>query len=252
MPNSLETQHPPNPAEWEAESLRLTAFLSPSAEIDQQDWWRTIVGELPDRKTSERSTGIQQEEGNFGGGKLSLMVQPTRIDWQLTPMDIPPLGFPKLGPWSDSLKEFHDLMLSWIKTAPLVQRLAFGAVFLLPVADFQAGNEKLSTYLHFDLDKDCTDFFYQINRPRKSTSASQLNLKINRLSKWNVIGFIGSFTLSLNQPQITKPTLFSLRLELDLSTAEDFQNELPLDKLPQIFSELVENGKEIALRGDIK
>ncbi len=249
MPNSLETQPTPNPAEWEAESLRLTAFLSPSAQIDRQDWWKTIVGDLPERTTSERSTGLQQEEGKFRDGKLSLIVQPTRIDWQLTPPDISPIGFPKIGPWLDSLRSFHDLMLSWIAIAPPVQRLAFGAVFLLQVPNSQEGYKKLSTYLPFELDKDSTDFFYQINRPRKSTSARQLDLKINRLSKWNVLG---GFALSLNQPLQIKPTQFSLRLELDLSTAEDFQNELPSEQLPQILSELVEIGKEIALKGDIK
>jgi hypothetical protein len=252
MPNLLETQHPLNPAEWEAESLRLTAFLSPSAQIDQHDWWKTIVGDLPERTTSERSTGIQQEEGKFGDGKLSLIVQPTRIDWQLTPLDVSPsspLGFPKVGPWLDSLRSFHDLMLSWIEIAPPVQRLAFGAVFLLQVPNSQEGYKKLSDYLPFELDKDSTDFFYQINRPRKSTSIKQFDLKINRLSKWNVLG---GFALSLNQPLQIKPTQFSLRLELDLSTAEDFQNELPSEQLPQILSELVEVGKEIALKGDIK
>jgi hypothetical protein len=255
--SNLETKKRPDIAEWQAESLRLTAFLSPSAQIHEQDWWKALTGELSDRKTSEPRTGIQQEEGRFKDdkvdGKLFLMIQPTRIDWQLVPLDSPELGFPTMGSFLDSVDSFLALMLRWLETAPPIQRLAFGASLFQLVNNSQEGYKRLSTYLHFNLDEDSSDFFYQINRPRKSSSIRTSDLTINRLSKWS-ISLLASLAFSPNQlaQYIVKPAQFAVRLELDINTAGDFSDELPSEQLPQIFRELVELGQEIVTEGDVK
>ena len=44
---------------------------------------------------------------------------------------------------------------------------------------------------------------------------------------------------------------FSCRLELDINTSADYKNDLPVDKLTDVFLELVDLAKEIALEGDI-
>ncbi len=89
MSESKVKQHP-NFVNWQAENFRLTAFLSPSAQFAEQDWWKILTNEVPERKTSEPRIGLQQEEGKFTSekieGKLVLTIQPTRIDWQLLPL----------------------------------------------------------------------------------------------------------------------------------------------------------------------
>jgi len=253
-----DKQHHPDTVHWQAQSFRLTAFLSPSAQIVEQDWWKKLTGELPDRKTSEPKTGIQQEEGRFKDdkidGQLVLTIHPTRIDWQLVPiLDAPDSGFSTIGMFAESVDLFLKLMLRWLETAPSIQRLAFGAILSKPVNSSKEGYEFVSSYLPFNLDEDSSDFLYQINRPRKSTFNEASDLSINRLSKWSV-SLLTSFAFdptTLAQ-YITKPPQFSVRLELDINTTPTLAGELSAEELPQIFQELVELGKEIASKGDIK
>lgn len=240
--------------EWKAESLRLTAFLSPSAQIGEEDWWKMLIGELPDRKTSQPKTGIQKQEGKFKSekidGQLVLTVQPSRIDWQIVPLDMPDSGFPVIGLFLDSIDSFSELMLRWLQDAPPLQRLAFGAVLNQNTVSSQEGYERLSNYLTFNLDKDSSEFLYQINRPRISQNLN--NLIINRLSKWS-INLLAGFMFSPNEPmRYLKPADFALCLELDINTSADFSGELAPEESLKIFQELVKLGQEIAEKGDIK
>jgi hypothetical protein len=255
--SDLETKERPDPAEWQAESLRLTAFLSPSAQIGEQHWWKTLIGEFPDSKISQPRTGIEQEEGRFKDdkveGKLVLMIQPTRIDWQLVPLDIPDSGFSITGSFLNSLDSFLSLMLRWLEKAPPIQRLAFGAGLFQMVNSSQEGYKRISNYLPFKVDEDSSDFLYQINRPRKSTNAEISNLTINRLSRWN-LSLLASFVFSPSQPTpyITNLAQIAVRLDLDINTTADFSIELPSEQLPSIFRELIELGREITSEGDVK
>ncbi|MGL5872035.1 MAG: hypothetical protein ACRC2R_06650 [Xenococcaceae cyanobacterium] len=256
--SDLEQKELPKLEEWQANNLRLTAFLSPSAQIGEQDWWQTLLGELPDNKSSQPKTGIQQEEGSFKDGqvegKLILIVQPTRVDWQLVPSDFNGSEIPTIGSFLDSVNSFLALMLRWLKDSPPIQRLAFGSSILQFVNSSQEGYKCISGYLPFDLDEDSSDFFYQINRPRQSTSVELPDLKINRLSRWG-IQLLVNIAFSLNKPapqRTTKPAQVTIALDLDINTAENILDELPSEQLSQIFKELVELGKEIAEKGDIK
>lgn len=256
--SEFEAKQHPDSVYWQAESFRLTVFLSPSAQAIKPDWWKALTGEDPDRRTSEPKTGLQQEEGKFKDenieGKLVLTIQPTRVDWQLVPLlDVFDSGFPTIGSLEDSLDLFLTLMLRWIKIAPPIQRLAFGVVLNKPVNSSKEGYKWISSYLPFSLDEDSSDFLYQINRPRKSASTGISDLLINRLSKWSV-SLLTSFAFDPNKPEqyITKPHQFFVRLELDINTAPDFSVEFTSEQLPQVFQELVELGKEIATKGDIK
>src|SRR3989338_5792662 len=50
---------------WEVETLRLTAFPAPSTQIGEGDWWTSLLGEPPDKRTSSPKKGVLQEEGSF-------------------------------------------------------------------------------------------------------------------------------------------------------------------------------------------
>jgi len=246
----------PTPStDWKAQNLRLTAFLSPSAQVGEQDWWTMLTGDIPDSKVFQPKTGIQKQEGKFKNekvdGQLVLTVQPSRIDWQLIPLDVPDSGFPEIGLFTESVESFSELIMQWLQNAPSLQRLAFGAILHQSTASSQEGYEKLSEYLAFDLDNDSSEFLYQINRPRKSQNLN-LDLIINRLSKWSV-NLLAGFILSPEMRRYSlRPAEFALSLELDINTSADFSGELHPEKLSEIFQELVNLGQEIANKGDIK
>jgi len=100
---------------------------------------------------------------------------------------------------------------------------------------------------------DCSDFLYQINRPRASTLTE--GEPVNRLSKWSAAA---SQTVHLNLLPISRQTLapvsavkIATRLELDISTRAYRTSPLDHSTIPAIFDELLDLGLEISERGDI-
>src|SRR4051812_23149378 len=107
---------------WEAETLRLTCFQSPIAQIENEpNWWTELVGESPEKRESQPKRGISQEEGEFENGRLILKVEPTRIDWVFTKGSDNELG----GFSFIETQHFNQAMLKWLKMCPPVVRLAF-------------------------------------------------------------------------------------------------------------------------------
>lgn len=241
---------------WQAETLRLTAFTSPAIDLGQQNWWAELVGETPETTVSRAKGGERHEEGRFESGKLVLRIQPARVDWMLVPLVDPEKeleSIPTMGTFSDSLKSFMPLMSRWLQSAPRSQRLAFGAILMQPVQDRAMGYRQINAYLPFRLDSETSsDFFYQINRPRDSTSGIP-GLRINRLGRWSVAYFQGvRMTISPAARGVAPvEEHHACRLELDINTAADFQAEFSGEQLAAIFRELVDLGKEIAEKGDI-
>jgi len=246
------------PAAWQAQTLRLTAFPSPAVQLGEPTWWKDLVGEPPETKISQPRIGGQQEEGQLDEGrKLILRVEPTRIDWLLTPDDRARevKGIPTTGSFPESLQTFLQLMRRWFElaTCPPAQRLAFGAILLLPVENQQAGYRQISAYLPFPLDPEgSSDFSYQINRPRDSTSGIS-GLRINRLSRWSVARLtMGDITFGpASVSYAARHIHHACLLELDINTTPDFQGELSREQLLPIFQELVNLGQEITEKGDI-
>lgn len=238
---------------WQAESLRVTCFPSSATELNATTWWQDIVGEQPENTNVRARDGFRQDEGYFNGRKIILGVQPIRIDWLM--ISGGEEGELTIGSFQDSLDSFLELMSRWFKISPPLRRLAFGAILALPVDNRKSGYELIDNYLpNVKLDPiGSSDFLYQINRTRNS----QMNiseLEINRLSKWSVakqgrarIDLLPEARVSL----FPSSDMFSCRLELDISTSADYKNDLPVDKLTNVFLELVDLAKEIALKGDI-
>jgi len=121
-----------------------------------------------------------------------------------------------------------------------------------PVENRAAGYRNLSRYLPaVRLDPEGSqDFYYQINRPRRSTVVD--GLQINRLSKWSVAQFV-PITLMLT-PQSVQSGVGAgeeaCRIEVDVNTAPHGNAELPSARLPEVFGELVRLGEEIVSKGD--
>lgn len=244
---------------WQTESLRLTAFPSPAANLENTDWWREVTGQPSEARLSRPRLAGYQEQGPFLGGRLLLNVQPQRIDWNFTPVgprQDPDPGLPTIGPLPTALPQFVDIMTRWLVSAPAIQRLALGSVLLLPAADLQDGHRRLRDLLPaLRIDAEgSSDLFYQINRPRLSRSGIP-GLRMNRLSKWSVAVY-QQVIVSLNSGRVgsqlveTQPAVVC-RLELDVNTMPSFEGDLPRERLSDIADEMADLSVEIALRGDI-
>lgn len=247
---------------WKVENLRLTAFYPSGAKIDPSTWWTDLIGYPPEKVLSRPKMGHLQQDGVFEGKRLVLQVQPERVDWNLRPPVLSPEEeesdiLPIVGSLPDVLNSFLDLMFRWLQIQPPITRLAFGAILLQPVQDLRAGYITIGEYLPYvKVDPDrSSEFSYQINRPRDCTSGIE-GLRINRLTRWSVAKFgFGSIGISLGRELAASVGVtqerFACRLELDINTSPDFRGELPQERLPGLFQELVELGQEIAAKGDI-
>jgi len=247
---------------WQAESLRLTVFLATNVQLKDEGWWAKITGTVPENKIAKPSRGELVEAGIFQGNALTLSVQPGRVDWILGPnasIEDNLSEIKSVGTFESAGATFSATMSNWLKDCPSTIRLAYGVVLLEPVENREKGYLRITEYVPaVKIDpRGSEDFFYQINRPRESTTTK--GMRLNRLSKWSVASFQPvrfSIGIAQNQPQ---PLVYShggtpamaCRAEFDLSTAAGFLQELPHDMLPSIFNELVALGSEIAQFGDV-
>ncbi len=246
------------PADWRAESLRLTAFLRrPEDKLDVGSW-QEFLGSEPKSSESRPREGLVLEGGSCGQGWLTLEGSPIRVDWRLgiNPEDrgtSPEI--PSLGDFESVQGQFGVLMKRWLKKSPPLNRLAFGAILNLPVENLTEGYRLLGNYLpKVEIDPERSrDLFYQINRRRPSRSGIE-GVEINRLTKWSVSQLrAGLMDLSPGHGQFmeTAEPLFACRLELDINTAPEFKSSLKKSRFSKLFDELVELGMEIARNGDI-
>jgi hypothetical protein len=255
----IETTALPPVDSWHVGSTRVTAFTAEPTRAEGLSWWIDLVGYPPETVASRPRAGLHQEEGEFEGRRLSLQVQPERIDWNLAPVvkitEEEPASLPLAGPFPEVLGSLLKIATRWLPVAPPITRLAFGAVLAQPVEDRRTGYVQIAKYLHsLTLDPDgSSDFLYQINRPRPSKVGVE-GLRVNRLSKWSVLLF-QRFSVTLGKTAITTVGLASgdsaCRLEVDINTAPEFEGVLPVDRLSAILQELVDLGREIAEKGDI-
>lgn len=238
------------------EFLRLTAFLHPEERPIEPTWWADVTNVQPEQRTSKPARGEFQDSGLLGTANLSLSVLPGRVDWLLFPGPFEPTVdlvavINSVGLFPDQFGDFIALMGRWLRNAPRILRLAFGAVVLDPVDSKEAGYRKLADYLPGVQINSAgsEDFLYQINRPR--TSRTIPALRVNRLSKWSV-AYFQRFRLGMLLPsaQLGDRT-HACRIELDMSTPVEHLQALPGDRLGDLFRELADLAAEVVSSGDI-
>lgn len=253
----MESPVPDN--RWQADSLRFTLFPTIGLAPPQSSWWARIVGDEPETSVSQPRQGTLIESGAYAGQQLTLAIQANRLDWTVTPSEESQQseGPPSIGPFAERLEGFVRLIHTWFSSpsCPKAKRLAFGAGLIQNVPDRATGYRRLQPFLKaVSLDPDrSSDFVYQINRPRNSKRMAS-GLKLNRLSKWMVAIWSRALVLEpalTSNPIIRTQKHFSQRLELDISTDQEFQAEFAPSDAAQIFSELVDLGIEISINGDI-
>jgi len=246
-----------NDAGWLAESLRWTSFFAGLPPIEAASEWEKLLGAKPEASVSRTGIGLQQLEGPFGPGRLSLIQLPGRIDWQLNPVrdgDSPEPALPNLGPFDAAIASLRPLLLQWFEVCPPPSRIALGTVLIQPVSDVPAGYRLLSGYLRSSVRVDpegSRELSYAINRPRPSRTSKGLSM--NRLCKWSVAAMQTiQVTAGIGKTQTDIVRLEHVcRLELDLSTPAILEGDIAKSQLTPIFDELSSLGREIAHEGDI-
>src|SRR5713226_727488 len=231
---------------WRAESLRVTLFAQAGAELPANDWWLAVVGEPPESKTERLRESLRTMEGHLGKAKLILNVLANRVDWIIgfdPNLDQELTESPNIGSYPDVLESFRSKIFPWLKSAPTVTRLAWGAILTQPIANRVAGYRKLQEYLpSLKLDpENSSELLYQINRPRRSKVVE--GLVVNRLQKWSVLAFHTlQFQVGATQAQIQRrldQVLSGCRVELDINTAEDRTEALPKERVSDLSQELI-------------
>ena len=248
-------QEQPFPLEWQANTLRLTAFPTELPSAVNKSWWTDLVGEDPEVRTSLPKTMQSQEAGTYQSQRLIVGTNPGSIDWRLTPADAEepnPDGFPVIGQFANSLEIFVQLMLRWLdEQCPPLKRLAFGAALVLPVENRVAGYRQLAPFIRVEVDPEgSSDLLYRINRPRASRSGIE-GLRINRLSTWSVSKLALGVQADRQSFELPGLEYYACLLELDINTVPDFAGTLEGDQLSTVFEEQVALGQEIAVHGDI-
>jgi hypothetical protein len=247
-------------SDWQVQVLRFTAFYDPEEQFDISGWWAELTGDMPETETKKVKEGISIEEGPFMDGRLTLTKSQIAIDLRFQLPNKPPNevnGIPTIGSFEEQYPVFIGLVkkIFDVMEFPSIRRMAFGSIINLPSKDRQEGYKQLSAYIkNVKIDPvNSSEFFYRINRQRNSTTGIE-GLEINRLNTWSVAAYWSvsvSASIPKGQVKTTEPN-YACQLEIDINTCQEFQNNLPKEKLSEIFDELVGMGKEIICQGDIE
>lgn len=242
---------------WNYQHLRLTAFFSSTINIKDNSWWTDTMGGDPENSSYRMSPiPTREEEGYIDELIIHLKIEPNRADWLLLSPSAQEIDeFPNLGDSSQAIAAFTELANNWFKNIIDldIARLAFGSRLLRKVKDRIESYKELKKILpNIKIDPEkSSDFLYQINRPRLSSTID--GLYINRVSKWRCMN---SKVLSLHLGSVPQSNIatdiYATNLDLDISTNADRETILPLDTLQGLLKEFINLGEEIAQKGDIE
>ena len=231
----------------------MTAFpaAGPPA-ANAEAWWLALFGAPHEKSTRNLKTGLAQLLGKVGDAYMLAIENPLSFELRQIPSDPeqPPLDPDALPLYLDVVPAFHDLALRWLALAdsPPLRRLAFGATLLKPVTTLGHGYETLNGHLpDVNVHPDSSDFLYQINRRRPSSAIR--GLPLNRISKWSTQQ-MQEVIVSADGHLLQKAGAFACRVELDMNCVPSKQ-PLPKERIPSLFTELVDFATEIASVGDV-
>lgn len=243
----------PHAAEWLLEQFRLTVFLAEPVLEPEGLWFRVAEAE-PDEKQARATkrdrvfTASMNREHDalhlrvtLGGSKVDWLIGPHRRE-EAEDQDL------VVGSWADHLASCQQFVDAWSGSAETVaSRLAIGAVLLQPVESRRQGYERLAAFLpSVEVDPESSDFFYRINRRRRSVVA---DTELNRLSEWSV----AQLTQLAQQDQVLRAldARFFCRVGLDINTVPEFDGQLTPGIQGELLKELTSLAIEIASIGDV-
>jgi hypothetical protein len=240
--------------DWLIESLRFTIFYG-GEDSDPAPLWKRVTGEDPEEVRSQPKRKSLVEEGRWIDGKLTTGMANERLDVVYVgeqKEDDP--GYASVGDFNTAIKHFRQAIGVVTSIERPVRRIAFGAAFFRPTPDREQGYRELNELLHdVTLDPEGSrDFLYRINRPR-TVNIADAAVIINRLSTW-----AASVRKSLRLEQSgdmevvkTSDPQVAVRVEVDVNT-DPTAGPFDRPQVEAIADRLIEFGKEISERGDVK
>ncbi|MGA2600060.1 MAG: hypothetical protein ABSH09_24085 [Bryobacteraceae bacterium] len=237
-------------ANWTLESARLTVFLEPNF-TRFPTLWDDVVGEEPETSIFQKPTAMRVAYGPFAGGRLQLQAQPVRLDWIF---DAPEPGDETgkrntLGAFPDGATPLLELVYRWAKSNsfPETRRIALGFTLITPALDRLSGYRELRNFIDgVPANEEASDFLYQVNIPRKSTTGIE-GLTINRLSKWSVM-LVRLMALSSFGAVLEGPENSVVHLDLDINTPQNF-GMIPKERIREVIDDLLSGALEISNSG---
>ena len=248
--------HDPLPGsdDWQLESCRITVFLTKPLPSESRTW-EAFVMEEPEvevrSKSDPQSRYIAASPHDLGTITLRVDGTMTKVDWFVGSVrlhDSPP-DDPIVGPLWENLPALEDFLRKWIRSSQdSVQRVGLGLVLLGPSHDEKpAAYRCLAPFLpSIVLDPASSDFAYQINRPRASSTA---NVVVNRLSTWSVVRML-DVSLESDGRSLRPRSEFRRRTAIDVNTSPEFEAEFDPEAQSPLLMELFEAALEIARTGD--
>ena len=243
---------------WQVESLRCSVFPTDTTSESGETIWQSLVGSSPDIEQRYSQRQITTVEGAWKLARLRLDIQRAQMDWRAI-VDVRKATdeLLSIGTYGDVKSDFQPLMQRWLRSdCPCANRIAFGAILLLPQESMVAAFKMLDTLLPaVKVDSNNTlDFIYRINRRRNSSSSVQ-DLQINRISNWSVVEIVNAHVEMPGQgnspsPMQIQSSMHLCRLELDINSVPEHSFEFDNKQMESIFEELAELGTEIAIKGD--
>jgi hypothetical protein len=182
--------------------------------------WELVSGRPPEVDTFERLQGTRRQGGQWNDGVLEAVVQVGRVDWVLSSIPATPFNLPTLGPFSPVVEPLLRGLQTWVDRNPLqFSRVAFGCVLNAAVETLEEGYAQILKRvpsLTLRVGDEFSDLFFQINRPKESTSTP--GTVINRLMKWSVGATRGMTLTPSGEMQLDSGLRYACRLELDINT----------------------------------
>ncbi len=249
---------------WLCESLRLSALWPTHDPASGTLNWQAIVGSDPEQREVQPRLGTTREVGSIWDGRASLeyRASPGRVDWAVTPIlpaEMVLVEPPNLGEVKTETQKFAELLFGAVASSYNAPRFALGIVAACPQATNADSYTHLAQLLRIEPDhlKGASDFHYQINRPRPSTTAK--GMSINRVSRWSAMATLGlrmQFEVSpTSQPQssvrTTQPTVYATRAELDINSPAEWRNSIEERYRRPLLEEFANLACEILDRGDV-
>ena len=241
--------------QWKANTVRFTAFPTKVFEVSARSRWRELLNEDPQQSSWDRVQQQFAESGLVGDAQLVMTMALGRFDLLYAPPDgatlLPETGeIPTIGEAGPCLTRLCGIAKSAIRSLPELSRIAVGAIVILPVSSRENGYAQLGAYLPaVVLDPvGSTDFGYQINRRRDSTTIREL--PINRVGKWSVMS-TRALSFLERGAVIGERRGYACRLELDINTAPENTTAIAPQALPDLIEECRGLLLEIVEKGDV-
>lgn len=243
---------------WLCESIRFTGFfLTDFATLQPRGWIEAATGTQPTTRV-EQSTTILEDLKTEPGVRLSMQLQPFRIDVVLG-VDIQgPKIIDKIQAMGDTATRFNQF-LQYIKTIaamplfPDFNRIALGISSLRSFPDIQTANgfaKQLLPTVQIDPLR-AFDLMYRINRPKEVDIGASRRM-INRLATWSVFDLMTYVTVIPPVGGTMAPSKTSVvRVDVDVNTFQDNDSLIPRDLVAIGLEILSGNAFEILLEGDI-